>query len=289
MQPNGSGFKEEQLKGKAAEHNRVWLAGVPISALDLQESLSRLGQMVSDGNYHYICFLEANLLSHVNRNRELRNVLCSSSMVLPDGVALTLLARILGIHLPERVPGPRFLPAACDYGLSRGYTHFFYGGKPGVAERLAVVLSQRYPGLRVAGTYSPPFRPLAEDEEHEVKATIEAARPHLLWVGLGGPKQEFWMAEHLGKINVPVMLGVGAAFDFHTGHAPWAPPVIRKMGLEWAYRAVTGGRRVFLRNLRCVSVSALVMVQEVWSGRVRGERQHGLIRSSGAASVSVAD
>jgi len=277
------------LKSKPFKDNRVWLAGVPVSALKLQNSLRQLDSLINDGDYHYICFLEANLLSRINGKSELRNVLCQASMVLPDGVALTFLARCLGVRLPERVPGPRFLPAACEYGLRRGYRHFFLGGASGVAERLADVLSQRYPGLKVAGTYSPPFRPLTGNEEQEVKATIERARPHLLWVGLGGPKQEFWMAEHLGKINVPVMLGVGAAFDFHSGHAPWAPPVIQKMGLEWAYRAVTGGRRVFFRNVRCVSVSALVMVREVWSGRLRGERQHALIRSSGGDSVSVAD
>jgi N-acetylglucosaminyldiphosphoundecaprenol N-acetyl-beta-D-mannosaminyltransferase len=141
---------------------------------------------------------------------------------------------------------------ACQYGLAKGWRHFFYGGAEGVAEKLAWRLGERFPGLQVAGTWCPPFRSLTPEEEASARQTIEDARPDLLWVGLGGPKQEFWIAQHLGRINVPVMLAVGAAFDFHSGNRAWAPPWIRQIGMEWAYRAATGGRKTFLRNVRCV-------------------------------------
>ncbi|MBM3333154.1 WecB/TagA/CpsF family glycosyltransferase [Candidatus Sumerlaeota bacterium] len=250
----------------------VRIAGVPVTPLNLRGSLARLDDLINDGSHHFICFLEGNLFSYTKKCPELCQILCHSSMVLPDGVALMWLARLLRKPLPERVPGPTFLLAACEYGLERGYRHFFYGGGPGVAERLAGVLSQRYPGLRVVGYHSPPFRPLCDKEEREIKERIEAARPHLLWVGLGGPKQEFWMAEHVGKIDVPVMLGVGAAFDFHSGAASWAPRWIRTVGMEWAYRTLTGGKRVFLRNIRCVSLVALLIIREVWRERIAKTR-----------------
>jgi len=257
-------FGEGHLTSEPCEHTRISLAGVPVSASDLQGSLARLDSLINDGNHHYVCFFEGNLFSQINRRPNLREVLCRSSMVLPDGVVLMLLARLLRIPLHERVPGPRFLPAACEYGLKKGYRHFFYGGAPGVAERLGDVFSRRYPGLNVVGVYNPPFRLSTGEEEREIKAMIERARPHLLWVGLGGPKQEFWMAEHVGRIDVPVMLGVGAAFDFHSCTVPWAPSWMRAIGMEWVYRAVTGGKRVFWRNVRCVLLSTLLVAQEVW-------------------------
>ncbi|OPZ01351.1 MAG: putative N-acetylmannosaminyltransferase [candidate division BRC1 bacterium ADurb.BinA364] len=165
------------------------------------------------------------------------------------------------MRVPERTPGPSFLLRACEFGLSRGYRHFFYGGAEGVPQRLAERLRQRYPGIQIVGAYSPPFRELTEAEEAEVKEMIEAARPHLLWVGLGGPKQNLWMASHVGKIGVPVMLGVGAAFDFHSGNRLWAPAWIRKCGLEWLFRTFTGGRATFRRNIWCLSVVSCLLAK----------------------------
>jgi N-acetylglucosaminyldiphosphoundecaprenol N-acetyl-beta-D-mannosaminyltransferase len=207
---------------------------------------------------------------HALRNPELLGIVNRASLVLPDGIALLLLSRLLGRPLRERVPGPSFLLAACEHSAKKGYRHFFYGGADGVAVRLADVLSKRYPGLEVAGHYSPPFRPLAAEEENEIIQRIESARPHLLWVGLGAPKQEFWMARHVGKINVPVMLGVGAAFDFHTGTVPWAPKWIRRIGMEWVYRGFTGGKRVFFRNVWCVSYATALILREVWREKIAG-------------------
>jgi len=145
----------------------------------------------------------------------------------------------------------------------------FYGGAPGVAEKLVYNLAARFPGLNVVGAHSPPFRALNDAEEAEAKAMIEAARPHILWVGLGSPKQELWIAQHVGGIDVPVMLPVGAAFDFHAGTRPWAPAWMRRLGLEWIFRTVSGGPRTFRRNLGCVTVMAWALVRALL-GRLAG-------------------
>lgn len=220
-----------------------------------------LESALEDRQAHFYCFCEANLLSHALSNPALRAALEKADAIFPDGVALVLLAKLLRTPLVERVTGPTFMLDACQHGVAKGWRHFFYGGAPGVADKLAIKLSERFPGLQVAGTWCPPFRLLTPDEELAAKQAIEAARPDLLWVGLGGPKQEFWIAEHLGRINVPVMLAIGAAFDFHSGNRAWAPAWIRRTGMEWAYRAATGGRRTFLRNVKCVARVATHLMQ----------------------------
>ncbi|HOX59462.1 MAG TPA: WecB/TagA/CpsF family glycosyltransferase [Candidatus Paceibacterota bacterium] len=234
----------------------VNLGPLAIASANFQSALEYTGALIKDGGSHYFCFCEASLLSNVVRDERVRDCVGEAAAVFPDGVALTVLARLQGHRLPERIPGPSFLLAAAEYGLSRGWRHFFYGGSPGVAQRLAERLTSRYPGLLVAGTHSPPFRELTQQEQLEIKSMIDSSGAHLLWVCLGSPKQELWAAEQVGRIKVPVILPVGAAFDFHSGHRPWAPPWVRAIGMEWLFRTITGGRRTFLRNLRCVTVIA---------------------------------
>jgi N-acetylglucosaminyldiphosphoundecaprenol N-acetyl-beta-D-mannosaminyltransferase len=238
---------------------RVDLGPVQVASATWAEALAHTEAQVREGGRHYFCFCEASLLSNVGGNADLARALHRADAVFPDGVALMLLARLRGKTLPERIPGPSFLLAACRHGVAHGWRHFFYGGAPGVAEALAARLREDFPGIAIAGTYSPPFRPLTEPEEKDIKHRIESSGAHLLWVCLGSPKQELWVAAQLGKIQVPLMLAVGAAFDFHSGHRPWAPAWVRSIGMEWAFRTLTGGRRTFLRNLRCVSVVAWIL------------------------------
>jgi len=237
------------------------------AALALTDSLIRRR------GHHFFCFCEASLLSSILRDAELAQAVNRADAVFPDGIALVALARLRGHSLPQRIPGPSFLLAACADGVERGWRHFFYGGGPGVADKLAERLRRDYPGIAIAGTHCPPFRPLTASEELATRQMIESAKPDLLWVCLGSPKQERWCAEHVGQINVPIMLAVGAAFDFHTGQQAWAPKWIRKIGMEWAFRTLTGGKRTFLRNLRCVSVVGAYLVTvaatRVWGGARR--------------------
>jgi len=138
----------------------------------------------------------------------------------------------------------------CRHGLQKGRKHFFYGGAEGIAELLKAKLTEQFPNLIVAGTYCPPFRKLTDEEEEDVKRRIEESGAEMVWVGLGAPKQDIWMAEHVGKINVPLMVAVGAAFNYLTGLQSRAPLWVQKIGMEWLYRMLTQGRRVIFRNAK---------------------------------------
>ena len=226
--------------------------GIAVNRSTMAQALEELEILLSRHRSAYVCFFEANLFSCVLSDRPAREAVNGAAAIYPDGIAPAKSAMWRSGVGFERVPGPSFILRACEYGVSRNWRHFFLGGAEGVADRLAENLKRRYPGLQIAGTYCPPFRPLTEAEEDDVRRRIEDSRADLLWVGLGGPKQEFWMRAHQGRINVPVMLGVGAAFDFHSGNRPWAPKIIRSLGLEWFWRMCSGGRKTFVRNLRCV-------------------------------------
>jgi N-acetylglucosaminyldiphosphoundecaprenol N-acetyl-beta-D-mannosaminyltransferase len=238
----------------------------------MEAALRFVDEILKSGKSRYFCFCEASLLSSLIRDAALRQTLSSADAVFPDGIAMIALARLNGHAPPARIPGPSFLLAACAYGVERGWRHFFYGGAPGVADRLAARLRERYPGIIIAGTHSPPFRPLSADEELADTRRIALAKPDLLWVCLGSPKQERWCADHVGRIKVPLMLAVGAAFDFHSNERPWAPVWIRKAGLEWLFRALTGGRKTFIRNVKCVTIVGMYLIKTALRGWVTRRR-----------------
>ncbi len=154
-----------------------------------------------------------------------------------------------GFKNVQRVYGPDLLQAACARSLETGWRHYFYGGAPQVAEKLKDKLCADYPGLQVVGMESPPFRPLTAEEDEDAVQRIRQARPDIVWVGLGAPRQDFWMAEHLDRLGVPVLVGVGAAFDFLSGAKPQAPLWMRRSGLEWLFRLATEPRRLWRRYL----------------------------------------
>ena len=162
---------------------------------------------------------------------------------------LVWLSRARGFGYVNRVYGPDLMLALCERSLSKGYRHFLYGGAPGVPEKLAENLKRRFPGLDVVGTYSPPFRPLTHEEDERVVRMINEAGPDIVWVGLSTPKQERWMAGHIGRLEAPVLIGVGAAFDFHSGVKRQAPRWMQRSGLEWLFRLLTEPRRLWRRYL----------------------------------------
>jgi N-acetylglucosaminyldiphosphoundecaprenol N-acetyl-beta-D-mannosaminyltransferase len=172
-----------------------------------------------------------------------------AGMTLPDGIGIIIAAKLLGYSHNGRVTGPLLMLKLCDWGREYGYRHFFYGGAEGVAEKLAENLKKEYPDLEVAGIYAPPYRSVTEQEDRNIVDMINSKKPDIVWIGLGAPKQEIWMAEHLERIHAPVMIGVGAAFDFHSGNVKWSPVWIRNLGLEWVYRLAQNPRRMWRRNL----------------------------------------
>jgi N-acetylglucosaminyldiphosphoundecaprenol N-acetyl-beta-D-mannosaminyltransferase len=156
---------------------------------------------------------------------------------LCDGVGVIIAGWFWGARI-RRYNGPIFQLDCVERGVREGWRHFYLGGKPGVAEQMAKNFAASYPGTLCVGTYSPPFRPLTDEEDRALVELINRAQPDFVWVGLGLLKQERWIADHLDRIQAPWLVGVGAAFDYHSGAVPWAPPTLRALGLEWAFRLI---------------------------------------------------
>jgi N-acetylglucosaminyldiphosphoundecaprenol N-acetyl-beta-D-mannosaminyltransferase len=216
-----------------------------------------------DGHRHYVAMTNPHSVLLCHRDELMLRATLEAGMVLPDGIGVLLAARLLGYRHNGRATGPSLMLKLCDWGRENNYRHFFYGGAEGVAAKLTTNLSNKYPGLRVAGTYFPPFRPLTDEEDRSIVEKINSAKPDIVWIGLGAPKQEKWMAEHIGRIKATAMIGVGAAFDFHSGNIKWAPAPIRRLGLEWAYRLVQNPKRMWRRNLDSPLFLSKVMRQRL--------------------------
>jgi N-acetylglucosaminyldiphosphoundecaprenol N-acetyl-beta-D-mannosaminyltransferase len=183
-------------------------------------------------------------------------------MVTPDGMPLVWLNHLHGRRWVERVYGPDLLLAMCAHSLSTGYRHYFYGGAEGIPELLATRLQERFPGLRVAGTYSPPFRPMTPAEDAELVERINASGADIVWVGISTPKQDRWMADHVGRLTASVLVGVGAAFDFHAGVKPQAPRWMQRNGLEWLFRLATEPRRLGRRYVLYNPLFVWLVIQQ---------------------------
>jgi N-acetylglucosaminyldiphosphoundecaprenol N-acetyl-beta-D-mannosaminyltransferase len=182
---------------------------------------------------------------------ELRAALLASSVNVPDGQPLVWAINSLGHSLAGRVYGPELMARACAHAATCGHRFYLYGGRnQGALVQLALNLRQRYPGVKIVGGYSPPHRPLSEEEQEAVVEEINRSRADVVWVGIGVPKQEKWMAQMRPQLDVPLLVGVGAAFDFHAGLVPQAPNWIQEAGLEWAYRFAHEPRRLWRRYVR---------------------------------------
>ena len=228
---------------------RVDVLGVQVSAIDVPAALATVDAWIARGERHYVCVSGVHGVMESLRDPALRAIHNAAGLVTPDGMPLVWLGRLAGQSQMARVYGPDLMLAACAHGVARGWRHFFYGGGDGVPEMLAERMRARAPGLDVVGTYSPPFRALAPEEEDAVVTRINAATPDVVWVGLSTPKQERWMAAYRARLTAPVLVGVGAAFDFHAGLKRQAPYWMQRSGLEWAFRLATEPRRLGRRYL----------------------------------------
>jgi N-acetylglucosaminyldiphosphoundecaprenol N-acetyl-beta-D-mannosaminyltransferase len=222
--------------------------GVDIAALTLGQACDLVLGARGELRRGYICCGTAHGLTLARRDAAFRTVYNNAWFTTPDGMPLVWLGRSQG-HAIERVYGPDLMLAVCDAGRATGLRHYFLGGAPGVAPELAARLAARFPGLAVAGTFTPPYRPLAEDELAALRADLARVRPDVVWVGLGTPKQENFMAAHWRDFAAGVLIGVGAAFDFHSGRVRQAPRWIQRSGGEWLFRPATEPRRLGPRYL----------------------------------------
>jgi N-acetylglucosaminyldiphosphoundecaprenol N-acetyl-beta-D-mannosaminyltransferase len=242
-------FLEWKMRYNQSPSPQGDVAGVELDFVLMGHVIDAVEQWRQSGQSNYIVLTNPHSVMLCRRDAEMRAATQSAALTLPDGVGVIVAAEILGYGRRHRVTGPALMLDLCDRGRERNLRHFFYGGAPGVAEELARRLSEIFPGLIVAGTACPPFRQLSDAEEAAAVDAINATSADVLWIGLGAPKQEKWMRDHLGRIDSPAMIGVGAAFDFHSGNVKWAPWIVRKLGIEWAYRLALEPRRMWRRNL----------------------------------------
>ena len=231
------------------DRHRADIANVVFDLIDPATVLRIVNAWKNSGRREYISLVNPHSVMMCRRDPEMRRAVQRAAVTLPDGIGIILAADLLSYEHSGRLSGPELMLYLCDRGRQHELTHYFCGGADGVAEKLAAELSSRYPGLRVAGYATPPFGQIGAAEDAALVRKINDGRPDIVWVGLGAPKQEKWMAAHLRKIEAPAMIGVGAAFDFHSGNRPWCPAAIRRAGLEWAYRLLTEPRRLWRRNL----------------------------------------
>jgi N-acetylglucosaminyldiphosphoundecaprenol N-acetyl-beta-D-mannosaminyltransferase len=247
---------------------RVNVLGVGVSALTPAQAVDTIGHWIRSGDRQYVCVTGVHGVMESQDDQVLRDIHNRAGLVTPDGMPLVWVSRWTGHPRVERVYGPDLMLACCKAFLTTGCRHYFYGGAPGVADRLASRLAERFPGLAVAGTYSPPFGESTPDDERTAIDRINAARPDIVWVGLGTPKQERWMARSVGAVQAAALVGVGAAFDFHAGLKRQAPRWMQRSGLEWCFRLTTEPRRLWRRYLRNNPRFAWRIALQL-SGRVR--------------------
>jgi N-acetylglucosaminyldiphosphoundecaprenol N-acetyl-beta-D-mannosaminyltransferase len=228
--------------------SRFWVLGVSVDAVQILDVIELMERWIAARSAcHFIAFTGMHGIMEAQHDHGFKDTLNAADLVVADGMPLAWVGRWHGFAMRRRVYGPELMQTFC---CKTGplYRHYLYGGHPGVAEQLADVLKRRY-GVRTVGTYSPPFRPLAEEEKVEVVRRIQAAAPDVVWVGMSTPKQERWMCECRPRLSVPLMAGVGAAFNFLAGTVKQAPVWMQEGGLEWFFRLVQEPRRLWRRYL----------------------------------------
>ncbi|WP_246206934.1 WecB/TagA/CpsF family glycosyltransferase [Methylocystis heyeri] len=215
-------------------------------------ALSQIENWIASRSPNFVCLADAHCAVVSTKNRALHNAYQTAGLVLGDGMPLILMCKLLNERRPQRVRGADLMRELCGVSAERGYRNFFVGGRTEALSELAKRLTERYPGLPIAGFISPPFREMTDLESREMIRRINQAKPDILWVGLGAPKQELWMAKHRAEITAPVMIGVGAAFDFLSGSKTEAPLWMQRCGCEWLFRMCSEPKRLSRRYLHVV-------------------------------------
>lgn len=228
------------------------LLGIQMSVLNIPDAVRRIVEAATQQRRGYICVTGVHGIIESRTDPTLRHILNHAFLCTPDGMPTVWMGRLSGHEHMSRVYGPDLMLAVMEATRTLPIRHFFYGGAPGVAEDLRHTLTTRYPGLQIAGTYCPPFRPLTPEENGQLQKQVAESRTDILWVGLSTPKQERFMAEYLPRLQTSLMVGVGAAFDFHTGRVKQAPRWLQRNGLEWFYRLLQEPKRLWRRYFNIV-------------------------------------
>ncbi len=232
-----------------SEYCRLDLLGVRVSDTNIPQAVATIDSWIKKRLKTYVCVAPVSTLVDCQKDGDYKTVVNRAGMVTPDGMPVVWLGKSKGSKIIARTYGPDLLTAVCQYGTDVGYRHFFYGSTPETLDRLEKKLSEKAPGLNVVGKISPDYKTRASVEGRDVIDRINQAKPDILWVGLGSPKQDFWMSLNRPSLDVPVIIGVGAAFDFLSGVKPQAPRWMQRSGLEWVFRLCSEPRRLWRRYL----------------------------------------
>lgn len=231
-------------------HERFNVLGVGVSSINMNDAIGIVDEWIEKRKSNYVTITGVHGVMESQADENLRKIHNQAGMVTPDGMPLAWLGRYGGHDNVTRVCGPDFMLEILENSLSKGYRHYLYGGNEGVPKLLKSKLEQKFPGIKIVGTFSPPFRALTKEEDDRIIKNIKGTKPDIVWVGLGTPKQERWMASHVGQLESTVLVGVGAAFDFHAGLKSRAPLWMQRSGLEWLFRLLSEPRRLWWRYFK---------------------------------------
>jgi N-acetylglucosaminyldiphosphoundecaprenol N-acetyl-beta-D-mannosaminyltransferase len=247
----------------------IAILGVPFDNVTRAEAIQRIEAMITSRKPHYLVTPNVDFLVQARRDIELRRILFEAHLVLCDGTPLVWASRLLGNALPERVAGADLVPSLIQVAAQKKYRLFLLGASVDSAEQAVTRLEERYPGIVIAGHYSPPFNQLLEMDHQAIRNRILAAEPDLLFVSFGCPKQEKWVAMHYRSLGVPVTAGVGATIDFLAGKVVRAPVWMQRSGTEWMFRLAQEPRRLFRRYLTDLWSFSLGIVPQWWELQAR--------------------
>jgi N-acetylglucosaminyldiphosphoundecaprenol N-acetyl-beta-D-mannosaminyltransferase len=228
-------------------HGWTDILGVKVSAINMQLAVDTIETWIDSGRHEYVCVCTVHTITEAMDDPVYREILNGAGLRTPDGMPLVWLSRRAGQGQVKRVYGPDLMLELCNRSQVSKHRHYFYGGGPGVTDLLIDRLTERFPNLQVAGAHTPGRIEPGDREQADVLAAINAARPDIVWVGLGTPKQDWWIANHRPLLEAPVLIAVGAAFDFHSGTVKQSPLWMQRCGLEWAYRLSNDPRRLWKR------------------------------------------
>lgn len=260
MSAEGQGFKRKLDKSQIPTCN---IMGVNIAAINMEWLLKYTEQHIKELSGDYMCVSNVHTTVTSYEEPDYCAVQNGGIMAIPDGGPLSTVGRKRGFKDMSRTTGPSYMGEIFEVSAKKGYRHYFYGSTEQTLEKLYQKLNEQYPGIQIAGMYSPPFRPMTEEEDATVIEGINQTEPDFVWVGLGAPKQEKWMATHQGSVK-GFMVGVGAGFDYFAGNIERAPQWMQKSNLEWVYRLLQDPRRLFSRYWH-------TNTKFIWRAMIRGK------------------
>ena len=250
----------------------VDICDVPVSSVNIPQACGIIGGWINDRKKTYVCVAPVSTIVDCQSDQEYKKVLDNADMITPDGMPLVWIGKLKGDRNIERTYGPDLMQALCAAGEKGGYKHYLYGGAESTCSLLENVLKRKFPNIDIRGHYAPPFRPAHAREDKEIIDEINRLNPDILWVGLGSPKQDFWMHEHRDRLEVPVIIGVGAAFDFIAGIKKQAPRWMQRCGLEWFFRLCSEPGRLWKRYLFGNTKFIYLLIKNGIKARLRNKR-----------------